>query len=437
MRHCLVLLMLAASATSLLADEVVFSKDVAPIIYQNCTGCHRPGEAAPFSLISYEDAAKRGRLIRSVVETRQMPPWKADASTHAFQDERRLTDEQIGVIRKWVEGGVPEGDPADTPALPQFPAGWQLGQPDLVVEMPEGFTVPADGPDIYRNFLIPIALPEDKWIRAVELRPSARPVFHHVLYMTDATGASRRADAADPLPGWSGTMGAFFVSGGGSLGGWAAGAQPHLLRDGLAMPFRKGSDLVLQCHFHPVGVEMTEKAVVGLYFADRAPERQLVTIQLPPLFGRFSGVDIPPGEADYRKSDEFVLPVDVDGVSIGAHAHYIGKTMKMTAIRPDGVVETLLSIGDWDFAWQDQYHFKEFVSLPRGTKIRAEVSWDNSSANPRNPSNPPVRVTWGEESTDEMGSISLRVVARNETDRSQLEAAVQGHLIRAVMGGGR
>jgi hypothetical protein len=429
--------MLAASATSLLAHEVVFSKDVAPILYQNCTGCHRPGEAAPFSLISYEDAAKRGRLIRSVVERRRMPPWKADASTHAFQDERRLTDEQIGVIRTWVEGGVPEGDPADTPALPQFPAGWQLGQPDLVVEMPEGFTVPADGPDIYRNFVIQIALPEDKWVRAIELRPSARPVFHHVLYMTDATGASRRADAADPLPGWSGDMGAFFVSGGGSLGGWAAGAQPHLLRDGLAMPFRKGSDLVLQCHFHPVGVEMTEKAVIGLYFADRAPEREMVGIQLPPVFGRFSGLNIPPDEADYRKSDEFVLPVDIEAVSINAHAHYIGKTMKMTAIRPDGVVETLLSISDWDFAWQDQYYFKEFVPLPRGTKIRAEVSWDNSSANPRNPSNPPVRVKWGEESKDEMGSITLRVVASNEAERAQLEAAVRTHLIRAAMGGGR
>ncbi len=428
--------MLAASATSLLANDVVFSKDVAPIMYQNCTGCHRPGEAAPFSLISYEDAAKRGRLIRSVVERRQMPPWKADAGTHAFEDERRLTDEQIGVIQRWVEAGMPEGDPADTPALPQFPAGWQLGQPDLIVEMPAGFTVPADGPDIYRNFVIPIALPEDKWIRAVELRPSARPVFHHVLYLTDATGASRRADEADPLPGWSGGMAAF-VLGGGSLGGWAAGAQPHLLREGLAMPFRKGSDLVLQCHFHPVGVEMTEKAVVGLYFASRAPEREMVSIQLPPVFGRFSGVNIPPDEADYRKSDEFVLPVDIEGIAVGAHAHYIGKTMKMTAIRPDGAIETLLSISDWDFAWQDQYHFKEFVSLPRGTKIRAEVSWDNSSANPRNPSNPPVRVTWGEESKDEMGSITLRVVARNEADRAQLEAAVRSHLLRSILGGGQ
>lgn len=425
---------LSALALAAQAEEITFNRDIAPIVFERCASCHRPGEAAPFSLLSYEDVAKRGRLIAAVTSSRLMPPWKADTSTHEFRGDRRLTEEQITAIQRWVDDGMAEGDAADLPDAPVFTAGWQLGEPDLVVEMPEGYTVYAEGRDIYRGFVIPIALAEDKWIRAIEIRPTARPVVHHVLFYADATGAARRADEADPEPGYSGSMGSALRSN--SIGGWAVGNQPQFLPDGLGIPFPKGSDLVLQYHFHPTGKEEFEKTVLGLYFAGEPPQRTIVPVQLPPFFGALSRVNIPAGEAAYRRSSEFVLPVDVEGISIGAHAHYIGKTMKMTATLPDGSVETLLSIGDWDFAWQDDYYFQSFPRLPRGTKLRAEVTWDNSAENPRNPSSPPVRVRWGEQSTDEMGSVTLNVLPVRERDLPALRRAIQAHIAQTFLTGG-
>jgi hypothetical protein len=423
------------SIASMTAQPVTFSEHIAPIIFNNCTSCHRPGEAAPFPLMSYEDVAKRGRMIAAITQARYMPPWKAEPGSYAYLDERRLNTEQIALIQQWVADGMAEGDRAKLPPLPDFPVGWQLGEPDLIVEMPAGYTVPGDGPDIYRNFVIPLSLPEDKWLRAIEQRPSARSVVHHVLFSADATSASRRADEADPEPGYSGAMGAGIR--GVSLGGWALGQQPHLYPEGIAMPLAKGSDLLLQYHFHPAGKTEVEKSVIGLYFAGKAPERSLSAIQLPVLFGYFSGIDIPPGEKNFRVQDSFVLPVDVEGVAITAHAHYIGKEMKMTATLPSGEEKILLWIKDWNFAWQDRYYFQDVVPLPSGTRLSAEVSWDNSADNPHNPSNPPARVKWGEQSTDEMGSVILQVLPRQQSDLDTLQRAYRQHLLKAMLGGNR
>jgi hypothetical protein len=362
-----------------------------------------------------------------------MPPWKADPGSYHFKDERRLTPQEIDTIGRWVSDGMPRGDLARLPPLPTFPSGWQLGQPDLVLEMPQAFRVPADGPDIYRSMVIPLALPQDKWIRAIELRPSARTVVHHVLFFADASGQARQADAADPEPGFAGMRRAALRNT--PLGGWAVGQQPHLYPEGIAIPLPAKSDLVFQYHFHPTGKPEAEKSVVGLYFADRAPDRRLTAIQLPVLFGYFAGIDIPAGERHFTVEDSFVLPVDVEGVAIGAHAHYLGREMTMTAALPDGTKKTLLSIGNWDFAWQDRYLFERFVPLPKGTRLTARVSWDNSADNPRNPSNPPVRVRWGEESADEMGSVTLQVVPRQQSDLQTLQRAYRRHVIGAALPG--
>lgn len=413
-------------------SAITFAEHVAPIVFEHCTPCHRPGEAAPFPLMTYEDVAKRGRRIAAVTRDRYMPPWKAEPGSFPFRDERRLTEAQIATIQRWVESGMPKGDLAKAPPLPVFPAGWRLGEPDLVIEMPEGFAVPADGPDVYRNFVIPLGLDEDRWIRAIEFRPSAREAVHHVLFFADASGAGREADAADPGPGYEGMgPGGLGMT---SLGGWAIGHQPHAYPEGIAMPLPRGADLILQFHFHPTGRPDVERSAIGLHFADRAPDRLLTAIQLPPLFGYFAGIDIPAGASDFQVEDAFELPVDVEAVAVGAHAHHLGREMQMTAVLPDGRELTLLRIGDWDFAWQDRYFFRELVPLPKGTRLRAFIRWDNSAGNPHNPSDPPVRVRWGTRSIDEMGCITLQVLPRRPEDHQELRAAYRQHVAAAVFG---
>ncbi len=423
------LAMRGATATA----PVTFNKHIAPIIYRNCASCHRPGEAAPFPLLSYLDVVKKGKTIGKVTASHAMPPWKAEPASYAYRDERRLKEEEIALIQAWLKEGMPEGNPADQPEPPKFASGWRLGEPDLVVEMPAAYHVPADGPDIYRNIAVPLGLTEDKWITAIDMRPSARAVVHHVLYFADGNGRVHERPQQGTEPGFSGMR-----AGGASipLGGWAVGAQSHCFPEGLALRVPKGSDLVVQYHFHPTGKPEAEKSLIGLYFARNAPTRTLTRIQMPPHYSLFSGLDIPAGEKDFVIRDSYTLPVAVDGVGVSAHAHYIAKQLKMTAILPGGELKTLLLINDWDFAWQDRYFFRQFVPLPKGTRLDSEIHWDNSAANPRNPSSPPVRVTWGEESKDEMGSISLIAVAHEESERAALQSDIarrQGELVRERM----
>ena len=400
---------------------VTFNGQIASIIYQNCSSCHRPGEAAPFALLSYKDVAKKAHTIAKVTAARIMPSWKAGPASYAYRDERRLTEEQIALIQAWVDQGMPEGNAAEKPEPPKFASGWQLGEPDLIVEMPAAYHVPADGPDIYRNIAVPLGLTEDKWITAIDMRPSARAVVHHVLYFADGNGRIHEKPQQGDEPGFSGMR-----AGGASipLGGWAVGGQPHFFPEGLALLVPKGSDLVVQYHFHPTGKPEAEKSVIGLYFAKKPPTRTLTRIQMPPHYSLFSGLDIPAGEKDFVIRDSYTLPVAVDGVGVSAHAHYIAKQMKMTATLPDGEVKTLLWIKDWDFAWQDKYYFQQFALLPAGTRLDSEIHWDNSADNPRNPVTPPVQVEWGEETKDEMGSISLIAVPHDESDLATLRGDI-------------
>ena len=445
------------------ARAVTFTEHIAPIIFNNCTSCHRPGEMAPFALMSYADVRPRGRQIAAATRARQMPPWKADHGDFPFTGDRRLSDEHIALIARWVDAGMPEGDPSKLPAMPKFTDGWQLGEPDLVVRMPDAYSVPASGRDIYRNFVLPLNLSEDVWVKAVDFRPSARRAVHHSLFFLDATGAARELDSRDPDPGYNGGMGGGLTAGGGrlllggrggagrgtapansddrptatarragalggTLGGWAPGAQPRMLPDDLAFRVPKGSDLVLSTHFHPSGQSEQEASTVGLYFAKREPTKTFTSIQLPPVFGFFSGINIPAGEARYTISDTFTSPIDVRAFGIVGHAHYLAREMKMTATLPDGTSKTLIAIHDWDFGWQEQYQFAEYVDLPKGTRFDVTVSYDNSTANRRNPSSPPQVVRWGEQSTDEMGSINLLVIAAHPGELPQLQQALQGHL---------
>jgi len=276
-----------------LNTKVTFNREIAPIIYRNCSSCHRPGEAAPFPLLSYKNVSKKGKTIGEVTTSRLMPPWKAELASYPYRDERRLTEREIELIQAWLRDGMPEGNPAEAPEPPKFPSGWQLGEPDLVVELPSAFHVPPNGPDIYRNIPVALGLTEDKWIAAMDMRPSSRAVVHHVLYFADPTGRIHQRPSQGTEPGFSGMR-----TGGASLplGGWAVGAQPHFFPDGLALRLPKGSDLVIQYHFHPTGKAESEKSLVGFYFARKAPDRTLTRIQMPPAYSLFSGLDIPAGE---------------------------------------------------------------------------------------------------------------------------------------------
>lgn len=401
--------------------EVTYSGQIAPLVYEHCSSCHRPSQAGPFSLTNYKEVTKRAPQMLEVMEDRFMPPWKPVPGHGEFANALVLTEAQIATFRAWVDSGHPEGDPAQAPPFPKFPDGWQLGEPDLVVSTEVAFPVPADGPDINRNFVIPLDLPEDKWVKAVELRPSDRTVVHHVLLFLDDSGVARTLDKKDSQPGFKEMT--FRRSG--SLGGYVPGAKPLYWPGDLALPLKKGSDLILATHFHPTGKATREKSTVGIYFADKPSPKTIIPIQVPPLFGIGMGIDIAPGESAYRVEDSFTLPADVEAIAVGGHAHYVCKAMRMTATRPDGTTQPLLYIDDWDLNWQGSYLFKDPVKLPKGTILKTELTYDNSSANPRNPFSPPKRIKWGRESTDEMGSITLQVIAEDEGDASTISSATR------------
>lgn len=402
-----------------------FSEHIAPIIFNNCTSCHRPGEATPFAFMNYNDVRKRGRLIAKVTESKFMPPWHAESADYKFLDERGLTESQVSLIEQWVKTGMAEGDPDKLPALPKFTLGWKLGKPDLVVKMTEPYPVPAEGRDIYRSFVIPLNLKKNKWVKAVEFNPGAPTVVHHALFRYDTTGNARRLDARSRTPGFTG------MGRGGrslqSLGGWAVGGTAKFLPEGLAYRLPAGSDLVLDMHFHLSGKPEKEVSTVGIYFTDEPPLNTFTGVQMPPVFGALSEVDIPAGEKNYTVTDTLELPIDVEAFGISSHAHYLGKELKMTATFPNGKKTVLLWIRNWDFSWQEQYHFTDFIALPKGTRLDAKVVWDNSADNPNNPSSPPKRVQWGLQSTDEMGSMTLLVKPKRSREIATLKSAMVSH----------
>lgn len=401
-----------------------FARDVAPILYRHCATCHHPGEVAPFPLIAYQDAAKRAKLIATVTASRYMPPWQPEPGYGHFQGERRLRDADIATLRRWAEAGAPQGDPAQIPPAPHFPEGWQLGPPDMTIRMPKPFPIAADGPDQYMCFVIPLHLTADKYVRALEFRPEARSVVHHALFLLDSGHIGRQLGESYSCFGTPG----FLPSG--ALGGWTPGMQPARMPDGLQLILRKGSDLVMQIHYHPTGKPETDQSTLGLYFTDKPPTKWVADIALGSHL-----IDIPPGERAYKVRDHFTTPVDVEAVGIIPHAHYICKEMDGWAILPDGRKQWLIRIRDWNFNWQEQYRYATPVKLPADTRLEMEFTYDNSDANPRNPNHPARRVVWGPATTDEMAGLHVQVVPEDMDDWHELGQALWGKFMRSVGGG--
>ena len=392
------------------ATALTFNRDVAPIVYEHCSRCHRPGEAAPFSLMTFDDVRHHASQIEVVVRRRLMPPWKPEAGFAEFANVHRLTNHEIKVLSAWIASDRAEGNPEDLPLTPIFPAGWQLGKPDLELVMSEPFLVPADGPDVYQHFIIPTGLTDNRLVSAVEFRPGAPEVVHHSITYFDTTGRGRELDAEDPQPGYSrlGSPG-FAVSG--SLGGWGPGGQPRRLPKGLGRPLAKGSDIVLQIHYHPIGRAVSDQSRLGLYFAPSSSTHKTTEIMVADI-----DLHISAGAARHHHHAELEIPADIIVFDATPHMHVLGKEIKAVAHRPDGTTEPLIWIRDWDFYWQDNYVYRNPVSLPAGTRIELDCWFDNSTNNPLNPNSPPRDVHWDDFSTDEMAICYFQVTTNTWDD---------------------
>src|SRR5215813_4432912 len=413
-----------------LSQQITFNKQIAPILFANCAACHHTGGAGPFGLIEYQEVKKRARQIVTVTGSRYMPPWLPEPGYGEFADARRLSDEQIVTIRQWAEQGMIEGDGADLPPAPKFNEAWLMGQPDLVIEMPQPYTLPAGTTDLFRNFVIPIPITKTRYVKAVEFLPGDKKIFHHANILIDRTGGSRRRDEQDPEVGFGGMDVAIesesfdpdshFLF-------WKPGSAPWVEPDGMAWAATPGTDLVLNLHMQPSGKPETVKARVGLYFTDRPPSKFPMLLQLE----HDGAIDVPPGKKDFVINDEFTMPVDVDALAVYPHAHYIGKDLQGWAKLPDGTKKPLVWIKDWDLNWQAVYRYQRPVFLPAGTVISMRFTYDNSAANPRNPNSPPKRVVTGDKATDEMGHLWLQVLPRSREDaRIVLQEALMRQRLR-------
>jgi hypothetical protein len=374
-----------------------------------------------------------------MASNRQMPPWLPAPEVGDFANERRLSEAEITTLRRWADARAPQGDPVASPAAPAVPSEWSFGEPDLIVDFAE-YTVPSEGRDLYRNLVAPIPIDEARWVRAVELRPGAPRVVHHARMMVDATESSREQAALDV----EGDVDRMHVSASarnpeGFFVGWTPGGVADVGREDLAWLVRPGTDLVFQLHLRPTGRPEPVRPQAGFHFADAPPTRTPALVML-----ESRSIDILPGDTAFVAEDHYRLPVSVEVLSVYPHAHYLGKRLEAWAVLPDGRRNDLIRIEDWDFDWQDEYRYRRPERLPAGSVVTMHFTYDNSSANPRNPFDPPRRIVRGLGSTDEMAELTLQVLPTDPADLATLKADLDrfyyegetkweaaGHLARA------
>jgi hypothetical protein len=391
------------------AADVTFARDVAPILNAKCVTCHREGEVAPMSLRTFEEVRPFAKAIKEKVATRQMPPWFADRSIGSFSNDPSLTQGEIATISAWVDAGAPQGSAADLPKPPTFTDGWQLGEPDYVVELPE-VHIPATGGDYFPTPNLSLDLKEDRWVRAIEIRPGNREVTHHSVIFATGNPMALMMGGGDGL---------FDV-----LAVWAVGTAPTVYPEGTGRWIRKGQMLRTNLHYHPNGTPQVDRTRVGFYFGKGELKKEVAA----GLAGNMA-FQIPAQAANHEVRSVFALDQDIDVVSLFPHMHLRGKDMTMTANYPDGRRETLINVPTYDFNWQLFYYPKTQLRLPRATRIELVAHYDNSSANKRNP-NPGRAVTFGESSNDEMmfGMFEFTspdgVSPKPSTDRSRARALI-------------
>ena len=386
------------------SEEITYARHVAPILQRNCQTCHRPDQVAPFSLLTYQEAKTWSTEIVAYTQNRLMPPWKAAPGYGEFKRERQMQDWEIELLAEWTKNEMLEGKEEELPIPMAFTDEWVLGQPDLIGEMPEAYDVPTDGEDEYRHFIIPTGFGQDMYVSAVDVQPGNSRTVHHVIVYLDTSGRARELDAEDSKPGYArfGDTG-FEIAG--WLGGWAPGITPSLLPAGTGYRLPQGADIVLQVHYYKTGRIERDRSRVGVYFC-KLPDPKPVNIQMA-INDEFQ---IPAGENNYRVEAKWRAEEDVYAISVLPHMHLIGRDIRIEAAFPDDRRQDLIWIQDWDFNWQEVYHFRQPIFMPTGTIVKAVGHFDNSVDNPRNPNHPPQPIGWGEKTTDEMFIAFLDVI---------------------------
>ncbi|MBC8137543.1 MAG: redoxin domain-containing protein [Fibrella sp.] len=388
---------------------------IAPLLAKHCVPCHRSGEVGPMPLDSHPQAASWAKAMAQYTKRREMPPWKAD-SHGEFQNERRLTDAEIDVFAVWGEhadfaSGSPPAPKSPSPPETKPTSRWQLGQPDAVFEMPDAFTVPAEGKDVYRCFVVPTGYDSDKWVSAIEFQPGNRAIVHHINVWLDTSGKARKLDAADKSPGYvspnPGNVPGFVSAG--LLGGWVPGHLPWELPAGVGNRLPRDADVVIEVHYVTTGKLETDRTRFGLKWVRGDVRKRLHLGEITA-----KGFRIPAGDGAYTvETSEFVRePITL--LSVTPHMHNLGRSMKAVAEYPDGTPLTLVSVSNWDFAWQMSYRYKTPVRLPQNTRIDLSAVYDNSPSNLKNPNTPPKTVRDGERTEDEMCNLFIAYTVDGE-----------------------
>ena len=395
-----------------------YSQDVAAIINEHCLVCHREGEAAPFPLATYAQVRDRAEQIVAVTARRYMPPWQPAADGAQYKRSKLLPDGALQTLAKWHAQGCSEGDASQLAPAPQFPQGWQLGQPDMVLQMDGVYKLKADGADVYRSFVLKAPLDRPRWVSALEFRPGNYRVAHHAFMYVDRTGRCRQLDAQDDIAGFE-SMDATLEGAekpAAQLLSWQVGRLPSPPQPGISWRLEPGDDMVVELHMQTTGKPEDVQLSLGLFFTEEPPTRHPYILSLVQ-----QEIDIPAGEKAYRVYQEYTLPLDAKALAVLGHAHYLAKQIHAYALLPNGQKEWLLKIDDWDFSWQSDYEFKRPVVLPKGSKIVQDFVYDNSAANPRNPSSPPKRVRFGKQTADEMAELHLQVECDSAPELAKLE----------------
>jgi len=407
----------AANERAAKAEQVTFNRDIAPILFHSCAPCHHPGEAGPFPLLGYDDAAKFARQIAYVTERRIMPPWLPAPGNLKFQGEMRLSDEEISSFRLWADEGAPRGDAKDLPPAPAFRSGWQLGKPDLILRARKPYILAAGGSDNYWNFIFPTEEKGTRWVKAIEIHPGEKRVVHHANILVDRLHSSRTQEKSpgDGFPGMELRIESETFDPDSHFFFWKPGSVPHEESRGMALRLDPGDDLVLNTHLQPSGKPERIEPTLGLYFSDEPATKFPMLLELQ----NDLALDIPPGAAQFPVSDEFTITADVDLLAIYPHAHYLGKELRASAKLPDGTLETLIFIPRWDLNWQAVFYYAEPVFLPKGSVVSMQYLYDNSEANLANPFHPPQRVQGGNRTTDEMAHLWLQVLPRGTPEQQE------------------
>jgi tetratricopeptide (TPR) repeat protein len=410
--------------------RVTFNRDLAPIVFRTCAPCHHPGEAGPFSLLTYGDLKSHARQIADVTQRRIMPPWLPEPGEWKFNDDLHLRPEEIALFQKWVQDGMPEGSPSDLPPAPHFNPGWQLGPPDLILRADSSFEVPGSGSDVYWNFIFRVPLEKTRWIKAIEIRPGERRLVHHANLIVDRSQSARRQEKSpgSGFPGMELQIESESFDPDGHFFFWKPGTIIEPEPPGMALRLDPGNDLVLNTHLQPSGKAEKIQPAIGIYFTSEPATKFPLLLQLE----NDRKLDIPPGDQNFVVTDDFTLSEPVSLLAIYPHAHYLARDMLAQAKLPNGATKTLLHISRWDLNWQAVFTYATPVQLPAGTTVSMSYTYDNSEKNPANPNDPPQRVVAGNRASDEMAHLWLQVLPQTSPGETQdprrvLQEAIARH----------